>query len=73
MAIACFYAIGTAVGGSVAPSVFGRLIETGSTWSVSAGYVVASALLLVAAAVEFRLGVDAEGKSLESIADPLSQ
>jgi MFS family permease len=73
LAIACFYAIGTAVGGSVAPSVFGRLIETGSTWSVSAGYIVAAALLLIAAAVEFKLGIDAEGKSLESIADPLSQ
>jgi MFS family permease len=72
LAIACFYAIGTAVGGSIAPSVFGRLIDTGSTWSVSAGYVVAAALLLIAAAVEFSLGVDAEGKSLESIAAPLS-
>ena len=29
--------------------------------------------LLLAAVVEFKLGIDAEGKSLESIADPLSQ
>ncbi len=73
LAIACFYAIGTAVGGSIAPSVFGRLIETGSTWSVSVGYIAAAVLLLIASVVEFKLGVDAEGKSLESIADPLSQ
>lgn len=73
LAIACFYALGTALGGSIAPSVFGRLIETGSSWQVSFGYLVAAALLLAAAAVELRLGVDAEGKSLESIADPLSQ
>ena len=72
LAIACFYALGTALGGSIAPSVFGRLIETGSSWQVSFGYVTAAALLLVAAAVEWKLGVDAEGKSLESIADPLS-
>jgi MFS family permease len=72
LAIACFYALGTALGGSIAPSVFGRLIETGSAWHVSLGYIVAAMLLLVAAAVEFKLGVDAEGKSLESIADPLS-
>jgi MFS family permease len=72
LAIACFYALGTALGGSIAPSVFGRLIETGSSWQVSLGYIAAAILLLVAAAVELKLGVDAEGKSLESIADPLS-
>lgn len=73
LAIACFYALGTALGGSIAPSVFGRLIETGSPWNVSFGYVVAALLLIAAAIVELKLGVDAEGKSLESIADPLSQ
>jgi MFS family permease len=73
LAIACFYALGTALGGSIAPSVFSRLIETGSSWLVSIGYLVAALLLLFAAAVELKLGVDAEGKSLESIADPLSR
>jgi hypothetical protein len=72
LAIACFYALGTALGGSIAPSIFGHLIETGSAWHVSLGYIVAAVLLLAAAAVEFKLGVDAEGRSLESIADPLS-
>ena len=71
LAIACFYALGTAIGGSIAPSVFGRLIETGSTWHVAAGYM-AAALLLIAALAEFSYGVGAEGKSLESIAEPLS-
>jgi MFS family permease len=73
LAIACFYAIGTAVGGSIAPSVFGALIDSGSAWHVSFGYMAAAALLLIAALVELKEGVDAEGKSLESIADPLSQ
>lgn len=73
LAIACFYAVGTAIGGSIAPSVFGALIDSGSTWHVSFGYMVAAVLLLIAAAVELKEGVDAEGKSLESIADPLSQ
>ncbi|WP_298110753.1 MFS transporter [Bradyrhizobium sp.] len=73
LAIACFYALGTALGGSIAPSVFGRLIETGSSWQVSFGYLAAAALLLAAAVVECKMGVDAEGKSLESIADPLSR
>jgi hypothetical protein len=36
------------------------------------GYALAAALLLIAGATEWMLGIDAEGKSLESIADPLS-
>jgi MFS family permease len=72
LAIACFYAIGTAIGGSVAPTLFGWLIQSGSNWRVSAGYAVAALLLLLAAVAELKFGIDAEGKSLESIADPLS-
>jgi hypothetical protein len=52
---------------------FGWLIESGSSPRVSIGYVIAACLLIVAAATEGKLGVDAEGKSLESIADPLSK
>jgi MFS family permease len=72
LAIACFYALGTAIGGSTSPLLFGWLIQSGSAWRVSAGYGLAAALLLVAAGVELKFGIDAEGKSLESIADPLS-
>jgi len=72
LAIACFYALGTAIGGSTSPLLFGWLIESGSTWRVSFGYVLAALLLLIAAVTEVRFGIDAEGKSLESIADPLS-
>src|SRR6201995_936289 len=68
LAIACFYALGTLLGGSLSPLLFGSLIEAGSSWSVSAGYSLAALLLLVAAVVEWWLGIDAEGKSLESIA-----
>src|SRR5262249_11239279 len=64
---------GTAIGGSVSPLLFGWLIETGSSWKVSGGYVLAAFLLLVAAVGEWKLGIDAERKSLESIADPLSR
>jgi hypothetical protein len=34
--------------------------------------VVAALLLLLAAGTELKFGIDAEGKPLESIADPLS-
>ncbi|MDB5409800.1 MAG: hypothetical protein JWL84_4712 [Rhodospirillales bacterium] len=37
---------------------------------VACGYVAAAVLMLGAAATEAFLGVDAEGKALESVADP---
>jgi MFS family permease len=72
LAIACFYALGTGLGGAGAPWLFGQLIGTESRWAVAAGYLVAAVLMLVAAGTEQKLGVDAERKSLESIAAPLS-
>jgi MFS family permease len=73
MAIALFYALGTTLGGTVAPALFGHLIGTGSRYSVFYGYLFASALLAVAVAVTIVFGVKAEGMSLESVADPLSK
>jgi MFS family permease len=72
LAIAVFYAFGTAVGGTFAPWLFGFLLSTRSTWALAAGYMVAAILMLVAALVEAKFGVDAERRSLEQIADPLS-
>ncbi|ACA14638.1 major facilitator superfamily MFS_1 [Methylobacterium sp. 4-46] len=73
LAIAVFYALGTAAGGVMAPWLFTRLIESGHHAALAAGYGGAALLLLVAALTEWKLGVDAEGKSLESIAAPLSK
>ena len=56
LAIACFYALGTAIGGSTSPLLFGWLIQSGSAWRVSAGYALAAALLLIAAGAELVLG-----------------
>jgi MFS family permease len=72
LAISCFYALGTAAGGIVAPWFFGRLIGIGSRWHIFAGYGVAALLMAAAAIVEAWIGIDAEGRSLESIAAPLS-
>ena len=72
LAIAVFYALGTLIGGAAAPWLFGRLIAAGSAWALSAGYCVAGVLMLTGAVMELWLGVDAEGKSLEDIAEPLS-
>ncbi len=71
LAIALFYALGTLIGGVFAPLIFGRLIGA-SVGAVAYGYGGAAALMLLAAGVEARLGIDAEGKSLEEIAQPLS-
>ncbi len=72
LAIAVFYALGTLIGGAAAPWLFGQLIEANSAWALSGGYCVAGALMMAGAVAELFLGVDAEGKSLEDIAEPLS-
>src|SRR5262249_55172491 len=72
MAIALFYAFGTAVGGIAGPAVFGALIESGGRGEVFLGYALGGALMLVAAVVEIALGVAAERKPLEDVARPLS-
>ncbi|MDB5643069.1 MAG: transporter [Hyphomicrobiales bacterium] len=72
LAIAIFYAVGTALGGVAAPVVFGMLVESGSRASVFAGYGFGAALMLVAAAVAARYAVAAERKPLEEVARPLS-
>jgi hypothetical protein len=53
-------------------ALFGYLIGSGSILAVAGGYTIATVLMLVAAAAEFKFGIDAEGRSLESIAEPLS-
>ncbi|GBR42964.1 major facilitator superfamily transporter [Neoasaia chiangmaiensis NBRC 101099] len=72
LAIALFYAMGTLFGGAAAPAIFGHLIGTGSMSMLVVGYIFAAVLMLVAAGVAFIWGVDAENKSLEEIAPPLS-
>jgi MFS family permease len=72
LAIAVFYAVGTAVGGVLAPSIFGWLVGTGDPWMIAYGYAAAGVLMVIGGATEAFLGIDAEGKSFESVADPLS-
>ncbi len=72
MAIAVFYAVGTLIGGVVAPICFAALIDAGSRTALAWGYAGAGALMIGAAILELRLGVAAERRSLESISPPLS-
>ncbi len=72
IAIALFYAFGTGVGGVAGPSVFGALIQTGSRGELLLGYLFGGALMVVAGAVAYVWGTDAEKRSLEAVAPPLS-
>jgi MFS family permease len=71
LAIAVFYALGTALGGIAGPWLFGVLIGTGERAAIGWGYAFGAALMLIAAAVTLRLGVAAERRSLEDVARPL--
>jgi MFS family permease len=71
LAIAFFYAIGTGIGGAAGPWLFGALIDTGSRASVAGGYLLGSVLMIAAASIEWRWGIAAERRSLESVCQPL--
>jgi MFS family permease len=71
LAIAVFYAAGTALGGVAAPWLFGALIGTGDPAAIAAGYALGAVLMIVAALVALWLGVAAERRPLEHVAAPL--
>ncbi|HEY3707260.1 MAG TPA: MFS transporter [Terracidiphilus sp.] len=70
-AIAIFYAIGTLIGGVGAPFLFGVLIATGSRPWVAFGYGLGALFMITGGVAEHFIGVEAAGKSLESISKPL--
>jgi MFS family permease len=72
MAIAFFYAIGTAAGGITGPLLFGVLIASGKRADLAAGYLIGAVVMIAAGLVEVWLGVNAEQKPLEEIATPLT-
>jgi MFS family permease len=72
MAIAFFYAIGTAAGGISGPVLFGVLIASGKRGELAVGYLIGAVLMIGAGLVEVWLGVNAEQKPLEEIATPLT-
>jgi MFS family permease len=70
-AIAVFYSLGTLVGGVGAPLLFGFLIASGSRIHIGLGYLLGGLLMLAGAVCEYFIGVEAAGKSLETISSPL--
>ena len=72
-AISYFFVIAQCAG-AVAPVLYGALIGDGTdrgplTW----GYVAGAVIMIIGGAVALAIGIDAERKSLEDVADPLSK
>jgi MFS family permease len=72
LAIAFFYAIGTAVGGITGPYIFGKMIESGKESQVAIAFFIGAAVMAIGGIVELLFGVKAEQQELEGIAKPLS-
>jgi MFS family permease len=72
LAIAFFYAIGTAVGGITGPFLFGKMIESGSDSQVAIAFFIGAGVMALGGVVELLFGVKAEQQELEGIARPLS-
>ncbi|MET8855337.1 MFS transporter [Streptomyces sp. NPDC004579] len=72
MAIAFFYAIGTAAGGISGPLVFADLTKSGVVGDTVLAFQIGASLMCAAGLVAVFLAVKAERRSLEDIAAPLS-
>ncbi|GGO85231.1 MFS transporter [Wenjunlia tyrosinilytica] len=72
MAIAFFYAIGTAAGGITGPMLFADLTSSGVVGDTVLAFCIGAALMVAAGLVAAFFAVAAEGRSLENIAKPLS-
>lgn len=72
MAIAFFYAIGTAAGGITGPLVFSDLTSSGKVGDTVLAFCIGAALMCAGGLVAAVFAVNAEQKSLEDIATPLS-
>ena len=71
-AIAVFFAIAQSFG-ALGPWLYGFLIGTGQDhFRLFIGYLIGAGVMMIGGLVEVFLGVNAEGKSLEDIALPLS-
>ena len=71
-AIAVFFAIAQCFG-AIGPVFYGYLIGEGDDpGKLFIGYLIGAGVMVVGGIVEIFLGIDAEGKSLEDVAAPLS-
>ena len=72
LAIAFFYAIGTALGGITGPYLFGKMIESGEESQVAIAFFLGAGVMALGGIAEIFFGVKAEKAELEDIAKPLT-
>jgi MFS family permease len=72
LAIAFFFAVGTAIGGISGPAIFGHLIHSGDADKVALGFFIGAGVMTLGGLAELAFGIPAERRSLEAIAKPLS-
>jgi MFS family permease len=72
LAIAFFFAFGTAVGGITGPLLFGRLIDSGDADTLAIGFFIGAAVMAVGGICELAFGVRSEQTALEDVATPLT-
>jgi MFS family permease len=72
LAIAFFYAIGTAIGGITGPLLFAKLIGSGEVSTAAVGFFIGAGIMAIGGIVELFFGVKAEQVPLENIAKPLT-
>ncbi|RJO75858.1 MFS transporter [Nocardia panacis] len=76
-AIAFFFAIAQGIGGVIAPYLFGHLVGGADNphpdrGPLTLGYLLGATIMIAGGLIAWRFGIDAEGKSLEELAEPLS-
>jgi MFS family permease len=72
-ALAVFFAIAQIVG-AIGPAFYGALIGNGSNRAnLAIGYLVGGGIMIFGGVIEAVLGINAEGKSLEAVAPPLTE
>jgi MFS family permease len=71
-AIAVFFAVAQ-IFGALGPILYGALIGNGTNRTgLTIGYIIGGVIMILGGLVEIVFGIDAEGKSLEDVARPLS-
>jgi MFS family permease len=72
LAIAFFYAVGTAAGGIAGPLLFSNLISSASRADVALAFLIGAGVMAVGGIMEIFFGVHAEQQALEDVATPLT-
>lgn len=72
LAIAFFYALGTAIGGIAGPLLYGRMIDSADRDFMTIGLIIGAGAMAIGGIAEIFLGVKSEQAGLENIAKPLT-